>query len=184
MTALVRTTALCGAFAALYVVLYHFSSLISASQGFQGVASALFLPAFVRLLGFLLIGYWIIPALFLGGAFLSLTGSYDLAPGVTVELVMTAFTAVGGPFGVFVASRVGRLQPSLENLTALRLMGLSIGCAAGNAVFHRMAIEVVGITPGNVQQDFVIFFGDFVGTWVIIYLIKTVLTLYGYARRT
>lgn len=184
MKTLIRKSIICGAFAFLYVVLYHLSGLISAPQGFEGVASAFYLPAFVRLLGFLLIGYWIIPALFLGGAFLSFTGSYDLGPGVATELVVTAFTAVGGPFGVYVASRLGRLQPSLENLTSLRLMGLSIGCAGGNTLFHRLAMESVGIAPLHYQQDFVIFFGDFVGTWTIIYLIKTVLTLHGYMRRT
>lgn len=183
MTDFIRKVLLCGAFAILYVALYYVSGLVSAPQGFDGVASFLFLPAFVRLLGFLLIGYWIIPALALGGAFLSLTGAYDLGPGVAMELVVTSCTAVGGPFGVFVASRLGKLQPSLENLTPLRLMNLSIGCAGGNAIFHRFGMMAVNMPHYGFAQDFVIFFGDFIGTWTIIYLIKTCLTIYGYGRR-
>lgn len=179
-----RKIVLCLAFAALYIALYHVSGLITPPQGFEGVASILFLPAFVRLLGFLLIGYWIIPALFLAGVFLTLTGSYNLGPGINVELIVTSFTAVGGPLGVFIASRLGKLEPSLENLTALRLMALSIGCAAGNTLFHRLAMESVGLGPSHYSSDLVIFFGDFVGTWAIIYLIKTVLTLHGYMCRT
>lgn len=184
MTELPRKTALCGTFAVLYVGLYYVSGLISAPQGFEGVASALFLPAFVRLLGFLLIGYWIIPALYIGGVFLSLTGAYDLGPGIEREVVVTAFTAVGGPFGVFIASRLAGLKASLANLTPLRLLGLAIGCAAGNALFHRLGMEVINLAPSEYKQDVVIFFGDFVGTWVIIYLIKTILTLQGRIRRS
>jgi len=183
VTDFIRKVLLCGAFAILYVALYYVSGLVSAPQGFDGVASFLFLPAFVRLLGFLLIGYWIIPALALGGAFLSLTGAYDLGPGVGMELVVTSCTAVGGPFGVFVASRLGKLQPSLQNLTPVRLMALSIGCAGGNAIFHRFGLTVVGMPHYGFALDFVIFLGDFIGTWTIIYLIKTLLTLYGYTRQ-
>ena len=183
MKSFTTNVSLGGGFAILYIALYFASELLAAPQGFKGIASIFFLPAFVRLLGFLMIGYWIIPALFVAGAFLSFVGAYGLGPGVAMELIVTAFTAVGGPFGVFVASRLGKLQPSLSNLTPLRLMALSIGCAAGNTLFYRFAMDVVGMVPSSFEQDFVVFFGDFVGTWAIIYLIKMLLTLYGYSRR-
>lgn len=171
------------AFAALYILLYYAADLLSAVQGYNGIASIIFLPAFVRLLGFLIIGYWIIPALCVVGAFLSVTGAYDLGPGYAAELAVTTFTAVGGPFGVFVASRLGDLKPSLSNLTPQRLLALSVGCAAGNTVFYALALRMVGIEGAGLQNALVIFFGDFIGTWTIIYLIKSVLTLYGRALR-
>jgi len=170
-------------FAALYVTLYYVSALVSQPQGFEGVASYFFLPAFVRLLGFLLIGYWIIPALFVATSVLSLTGAYDLGPGVAAELVVTAFISVGGPFGVFVAGRIGGLKPSLDNLTPLRLLGLSIGCAAGNAVFYRIGLDFAGIDKVGFINDLYVFCGDFIGTWTIIYLIKSLMTFYTYSRR-
>lgn len=177
-----KQIALCACFAFFYIALYHASGLIIAPQGFEGIASAFFLPAFVRLLGFLLIGYWIIPALFVAGEVLSVTGAYDLGPGMVSELTVCACTAVGGPFGVFVASRIGGLRSSLDNLSPARLLGLSIGCAAGNAIFYRVGLEFAGIDKVGFANDLYVFCGDFIGTWAIIYLIKSFMTLYSYSR--
>lgn len=183
MTDLRKNVSFSAGFAILYVALYHVSSLVTPNQGFEGIASFFFLPAFVRLLGFLLIGYWIIPALFVAGAYLSVTGAYDLGPGILNELTVTACTAVGGPFGVFIASRIGGLRSSLVNLTPTRLLGLSIGCSAGNAIFYRIGLEIVGTHKTGLANDLYVFCGDFIGTWAIIYLIKSLMTFYSYSRR-
>jgi hypothetical protein len=168
-----------GALAVLFVVLYQISGLISGNQAIGGIVSLFFLPAFVRLLGFLLVGYWIIPTLFLTSMYLTVTGTYDLGPGYGAEVIMGAFTAVGGPLGAFLASRIGKLDPTLENLTPLRLLLLSLGCSAGNGIFHEMALRLAGF-PATPEFDAAyVLVGDLVGTWAIIYLIKTALTLYG-----
>lgn len=160
-----------------YIALYHLSDLFTAVQAIDGVASVFFLPAFIRLLGFLIAGYWIIPTLFFASAFLCVTGAYDLGPGVGPELVIAAVSSVGGPFGVFIASQMAGLKPSLSNLTPLRLLGLSVGCSAGNALFHYLGWSFIGDATFSFVRYFSIFFGDFVGTWAIIYLIKTGLTV-------
>lgn len=180
----INVLAQCFALGLTYIALYHLSDVFASVQGVEGVASVFFLPAFIRLLGFLIIGYWIIPTLFCASVFLSVTGAYDLGPGLAPEMIVAAFTAVGGPFGVFLASRIENLQPSLSNLTPLRLLGLSIGCSAGNAVFHYFAWLVIGDPTFSVVRYFTFFFGDFVGTWAIIYLIKTALTLYSRSMRS
>lgn len=171
------------ALALLYVALYHLADVMAGSQSVGGVASLFFLPAFVRLLGFLIVGLWIIPALFLAGLYLVFTGAYDLGPGNAAEIGMTAFTAVGGPLGVYIASQIGRLDPSLSNLTPLRLLGLSFGCCAGNAIFHHWALLTAGIKSSPAVTDLAVFVGDMIGTWTIIYLIKTGLTIYSKAMR-
>lgn len=168
----------------IYIALYHLSDVVASVQGVDGVASVFFLPAFIRLLGFLIVGYWIIPTLFFATAYLSVAGSYDLGPGLVPELIIAAFTSVGGPFGVFIASRFAKLKPSLSNLTPLRLLCLSVGCAAGNAVFHYFAWVVIGDHTFSAVRYFSIFFGDLVGTWAIIYLIKTALTVYSRTFRS
>lgn len=167
------------ALAVLFVVLYQLTGAISGNLAIAGLVSLFFLPAFVRLLGFLLVGLWIIPALFAAGTYLVFTGAYDLGPGYAAEMIMTAFTAVGGPLGAFVASRIGKLDPTLSNLTPLRLLVLSLGCSTGNAVFHRAALQFAGFpTPANYNLAYVLV-GDMIGTWAIIYLIKTCLTIFG-----
>lgn len=183
MKSTLNILAQCAGLWLVYIALYHLSDAFASVQGVEGVASLFFLPAFIRLLGFLIVGYWIIPTLFFSSVYLSVTGAYDLGPGLIPELIVGAFTSVGGPFGVFLASRLENLQPSLSNLTPLRLLGLSVGCAAGNAIFHYFAWVAIGDPTFSLVRYFSFFFGDFVGTWAIIYLIKTGLTVYSRSTR-
>lgn len=167
-----RTFATAGMFAVLYVILFHISHLLVDVGHFGGFASLLFLPAFVRLLGYLMVGLWIIPALFLAVCWLTFTGAYDIAPGYRVEVLASVFVAIGGPLGVAVASRLARLQSNLANLTPLRLLALSFACSAGNALFYYASLRLTSLGAEPASSIFTIFAGDMVGTWMIIYLIK------------
>lgn len=171
----------CAAFALLYVSLYEVSGWISGNQAVAGIASIFFLPAFVRLLGFLIIGYWIVPTLFVAGLCLTAAGAYNLAPGHSAELIVTAFTAAGGPLGVAVAASLGKLEVNLSNLTPLRLLALSAACAAGNAIAYQIALQLAGLQYPTFADIIAVFLGDFVGSWAIIYLIKGLLTAYGWS---
>ena len=172
-------------FALFFVALFHLSGLISGNQAFGGVASIFFLPAFVRLLGFLVIGYWIVPALFVAGLYLNYTGAFDLGPGAdAAEVIISACGAVGGPLGAFITSRMCRLEQGLSNLTPLRLLALSLGCSAGNAIFHHFGYQFVEVTSPLVVSSLYVFVGDTTGTWAIIYLIKAALTLSGRRLRS
>lgn len=155
-----------------YVILFKLNNFFVDTQHYLGVASIVFLPAFVRLLGYLLIGLWIIPVLFVAGCWLVLTGQFDLAPGHSSELIITGMTAVGGPLGIAIVARFSSLQPSLNNLTPLRLLALSFGCAAGNAILHYSSLVATGTSGGPISAPFIILAGDMIGTWIIIYLIK------------
>lgn len=167
-----RTFATAGMFAVLYVILFHVSDLILGNVHFGGFASLLFLPAFIRLLGYLMVGPWIIPGLFLASCWLVFTGAYDIAPGNDVEHLVSAATAIGGPLGVAVAARVARLETNLANLTPLRLLALSFACSAGNALFYYASLRLTSLGAGPASSIFAIFAGDMLGTWMIIYLIK------------
>jgi hypothetical protein len=167
-----RTIATAGMFGVLYVILFHISDLILDNVHFGGFASLLFLPAFIRLLGYLMVGPWIIPALFLASYLLVVTGAYDIAPGNDVEHLVSASTAIGGPLGVAVASRLARLQTNLANLTPLRLLALSFACSAGNALFYYASLRLTSLGAEPASSIFAIFAGDMLGTWMIIYVIK------------
>ena len=60
-----------------YILLYQFNASIIGTSGNAEIAALVFLPAFVRFLGFLLIGLWAIPFLWLAAA-LSLNFEIDL----------------------------------------------------------------------------------------------------------
>lgn len=171
-TELVRNAAIASMFAILYVALYHLSGLLSGNQQVGGIASLLFLPAFIRLLGFLMVGFWIVPALFAASCWIVMTGAYQIGAGYTADLLLAASTAIGGPLGVAIAARLCGLKPDLENLSPLCLLVLSFACSAGNALFHHASLRISGIVDGISPATFGIFVGDMLGTWAIIYAIK------------
>lgn len=131
-------------------------------------------PAFLRLAAFLVIVYWSIPALFVAG-FCCIDFGMDLI-GIAI---VSAFCAVGGPFAVDMAGRVTALKASLSNLTPSRLLILSLACAIGNAAFMKMGLFIVNYETSKMPDYLSIVIGDTIGTWLIIYLIKAGLTLYG-----
>lgn len=166
------------AFAALYVALYELSGKISHNEGFAGVASIFFLPAFVRLLAFLTIGFWSIPALFIAALF-----CVDLGLDMMDRTIVSAFLAVGAPIGIAISSNLIKLTPSLESLTARQLLWLSIGSALGSSVSYHLGLTVIGFDEHNWSSQWYAFVGDVTGTWAIIYLIKIILTIYGRSLR-
>lgn len=131
-------------------------------------------PAFLRLVAFLVIGYWSIPALFVAGFC-----CIDFGMNLTGIAVVSAFCAVGGPFAVAITARAISLKPSLSNLTSSRLLILSLMCAIGNALFMKLGLSLVNYETSKMPDYASIIVGDTIGTWVMIYLIKTGLTVWG-----
>lgn len=159
-------------FAALYVVLYHLSDLISGNLAFGGIASLFFLPAFVRLLAFLIIGYWSIPFLFVAAML-----CVDLGLTLEGKIVLSTFLAIGAPLGIAAASRALDLDHSLANLTSRKLLLLSAGSAFGNAIAYNTALALLGLKAQTFLSHAITFIGDVAGTWALIYLVKASLTL-------
>lgn len=166
-------------FAALYVALYQLSELITENESFSGVATIFFLPAFVRLLAFLMIGFWSIPALFIAAMF-----CVDFGLDFTDRAILSAFLALGAPIGIATTSFLIGLEPSLESLTPRQLLWLSIGSALGSSGSYNLGLVVVGIENYHLSTQWVTFVGDITGTWAVIYLIKIVLTIYGRSLRS
>jgi len=171
-------------FASAYVTLYYLSGLLSDNQFFAHAVSFLFLPAFIRLLGYLMIGLWIIPALLLAGVILTLAGAYDLGPGIATELVVALATSISGPALTHFAARLMRLAPNLETLTPGQLFTLSVACSLGNALALGLTLWL--IAPFSIERFLFtpIFLGDMLGTWLVIYTIKLLLELLIRLRRS
>ncbi len=158
----------------LYVALYYLTGLLAAENLPVAVASLLFLPAFARLLGFLVIGYWSIPALFIAGLF-----CVDLGLGLSDRVLVSAFIATGAPLAIGTTSRLLQLQPSLTNLTPIRLLWLSLASSFGNMIFYNTSLVLVGLGGFRPKVLTATFLGDALGTWAIIYVIKLSLTSWG-----
>lgn len=131
-------------------------------------------PAFLRLVAFLVIGYWSIPALFVAGFC-----CIDFGMNLTGIAIVSGFCAVGGPFAVDMTARAISLRASLSNLTPSRLFILSLACAVGNAIFMKLGLSIVNYETSKMPDYLSIVIGDTIGTWAMIYLVKTALTLFG-----
>ncbi|MEY4670910.1 MAG: hypothetical protein RLZZ415_789 [Pseudomonadota bacterium] len=164
-------------FATAYVALYHLSGFLIENQFFANAVSFLFLPAFIRLLGYLVIGLWITPALLLAGIVLILKGTYDLGAGIATELAVTLATAISGPALTHLAARLMQLKPNLETLSPSQLLALSVACSLGNALALGSTLWLM--VPHSVERFLFtpIFLGDMLGTWLVIYTIKLLLEL-------
>lgn len=158
----------------LYVSLYYLTGKLVSTAVPVALASFLFLPAFARLLGVLVIGLWSIPALFIAGLV-----CVDLGLGWGGKIVVSAFIATGAPLGIRIASALQRLEPTLSNLTPARLLSLSLAGALGNMIFYNLGMALVGVGDFNLAIDGTTFVGDALGTWAVISVIKLGLTGYG-----
>lgn len=170
--ALAHKIAMTAFFGALYIGLFWLTHKLVGIQGFDGLVSLLFLPAFVRLIAFLVIGFWSIPLLFFAGYLCILIGWYDIAPGNGVEMSATLAMAFGAPLGTWVAMQVRRVQPDLIALSPIDLLWLSIGCSLGNALLQSLALYLALATPPHLDVMAAIFWGDTMGTWVTILLVR------------
>jgi hypothetical protein len=167
----------------LYVALYYLSDLIADNQALGGIASLIYLPAFVRVLGFLLLGFWSVPALFIANLIVIATGGYDLGPGMAAEVLLSLLTALGAPIGAAVICSKSNLAPNLANLNGSRLFLLSLGAATGNAIaiwFGHFLLDTPGLHLG---LPALVIIGDALGTWAVIYALKALLTFAGMTLR-
>ena len=164
-------------FGALYVGLFGLTHALIGVQAFEGLVSLLFLPAFVRLMAFLVIDFWSIPLLFVAGYVCILFGWYDIAPGRHVETFSTLAMAIGSTLGVWVAMQVRRVRADLFALSPMDLLWLSIGCSLGNALLQSLALYLALATPPHFGVMAAIFWGDTLGTWLTILLVRAGLLL-------
>lgn len=166
-------------FSLLYVGTYRLFQSMGIYQELISFDPWLFYPpAFLRLAAFLVIGYWSIPALFVAGFC-----CIDFGMNLTGIAIVSAFCAVGGPFAVDMTARAISLRASLSNLTPARLLILSLACAIGNATFMKIGLSIVNYETSKMPDYLSIVIGDTIGTWVMIYLIKGALTVWGRSLR-
>lgn len=162
-----------------YILLYHLGDILADNEVVGGTASLVFLPAFVRLMGYLVIGWWIAPALFVAGLF-----CVDLGLEPRDTAIVAAFLAIGAPAAMSLAARSMNLAPNLAGLEARQLLGLSLASASGNALAYNLAVAIVRNDNFSPLTAAATFMGDVVGAWLIMLTIKWGLTTLSQWRAT
>ena len=160
--------------AVAFIILYYVNVAITGTEALNGIAAWLFLPAFVRLVAFLLIGYWSIPALFVSAL---VTIDFSLSP--SSHIIVCAFFAIGAPIALGITTKQIGVSPSLKNLSGTQLLVLSVASALGSAAAYHIGLTVVGSQAHSAASFATTALGDAAGTWVVIYTIKLLLTFIG-----
>lgn len=157
-----------------YVLLYQLNSILMGTEAFGGIASLIFLPAFVRLLGFLFLGLWAIVPLFFAALI-----CVDLGLNFFEQFFVSLALSCGAPLALRVICSIIKISPMLDDLNARKLILLSSASAFGSAAAYHLAL----LSIGNVSTSNLILIatviGDALGTWTIIYALKLILNLGG-----
>lgn len=134
-----------------------------------------FLPAGMRLLATLLFGTAGFIGLFISGLLLNF---FHFAFDDPARAVLGALAGSLGAYLVYLlAVRMYGLQSSLANLTPRRLMLLIVLCSMASPLLHHLVFAYQGHTDHLLRGYFVMFIGDLMGTLIVIYTIKCVLSL-------
>lgn len=163
--------------AGLYIALYEATAVLQTVLHANKVAAMIFLPAFVRLLSFLLIGFWSVPALFIAALW-----CIDLGLAPFQQMVLAMFLAIGGPAGTYLATRQLGIASDLRDLSPGKLLILSLACGLGSSFAYHLGLSAIGFPDQSWMIRIATFTGDVAGTWAIIYIIKTALTALHFPR--
>lgn len=168
-----------GLMSVLYVGLWFVVEAGSTFWEVGGLADLAFFPAFVRVIGFLLIGLWIIPSLFLAFVVLTLSGAM-IYQGLELpqQLGLGVLVASGGPLALALICRVARISTDLVDLNIRSVLVLSLACAAGNSVFYNAGLAVAGLSSPSLEMGTVIFVGDVIGCAFMLSMILGVMRIF------
>ena len=166
--------------ALLYFGFFHLNDwLFSALEVHRG-ANWVFLPAGLRLLNTLLLGG--------EGAIGLLLASFALSFGSVHNDLVTAavapFISAGAPYVIYRVALAKGLPSTLEQLTPAALSVLIVMYAAASAFLHSVWYAMRGVSQSFLSGFTAMFIGDLIGTIIIIYTIKLVVTIWDRTRQS
>jgi hypothetical protein len=154
---------------ALYMALWFVVDAGGRLWNADGLADLPFLPASVRVAGFLMIGLWIIPSLFSAFAILTIIGAMAYPElGLAEQLGLGVFVASGGPLALALTVRVTQMSTDLVDVGVRDVLALSLACAAGNAILYNAGLTILGLGVPGVNLGAVIFLGDILGSMIML----------------
>lgn len=163
-----------GASALLYYGFFNLNTLLFSSLELHQGANWVFLPAGLRLLCTLLLGG--------EGAIGLLLASYVLALSMTnfdpITTIVTPLISAGAPYLIYRLALARGLPVTLENLTAASLGVLILLYAITSSLLHSVWFAISGVSQSFLSSFTAMLIGDLIGTIIIIYMIKIVLTVW------
>ena len=160
--------------ALLWVLLFRFNLWLFSSFEVTSFISWIFLPADFRLLA-VMVCDWVGAVGLVAGALL--TNQADPTLGLTDELVLAFLSATGPLVAFWFCTRLLRLPATLSGLTARQLLVFAAIGALLNAVPHNIYFYLSGRMASPLEVIVPMFFGDLLGTMVVLYGLSLALRL-------
>lgn len=142
----------------------------------------IYLPAGVRLLCTLLFGLTGTLGLFLGSL---ITSFFYYFPDDPARALAGSLVSALAPYLAYeLAQNTMRLRPSLSNLTAHKLLVCALLYAACNALMHLLWFLIAqDMGPHPAHSTLIMFTGDLLGSLLVVYLFKHLLSIARHYRR-
>lgn len=154
------------AVAAAWSVLFALNGWLFSGFEITRYINWVFLPAGLRLLAVLELGWRGVAGLFLGGLVTSLSLG-TVSPGSA--LALAGMSSLGCLAGVRVAERISEGQVRWQSMDALQVYVFATACAASNALLHCVYFASQGIIGEFLDNLIPMFIGDLAGSFLVIY---------------
>ena len=162
------------AVALLWVLLFRLNRWAFSYIDVTIFISWIFLPAAIRMLAIMACDWVGALGLFAGAL---ITNQADPAAGLTDGLVLAFLSATGPLLAFWCCTRLLRLPPTLTGLTAWQLLVFAVVGALLNAVPHNIYFYFSGRMTSPIEGLVPMFFGDLLGTMVVLYAASLALRL-------
>jgi len=159
----------------LWVSLYTLNDWMFDHWSFSAHVSWIFLPAALRMIAVLLLGWVGAAAIFFG----SLMTCFFVAELTNVShmLIISGLSALAPTLALLLCAHFFGVNADLAGLSARKLLLLSVLAASFTAGLHNIHFSAVGYVDAIGDSILAMFVGDLVGTLVVLYAAKWLVTL-------
>lgn len=167
--------------AALYFCAFNLNQLIFSTLEFAPGVNWIFLPAGLRLLSTLLLAEEGAIGLLLASLLITqfIYPSMDIITGLGAS-----FISAGSPYLTYRLALLYGMPSGLQHLTAGRLSALIVIYAAMSSFLHQLWYVERGMSLNLMSGFGAMFIGDLVGSLIIIYVMKMLLTVFRQLHRS
>lgn len=166
--------------ALLWIGLFYLNGWVFAALEETGTANWIFLPAALRLIAVLVLGWRGVLGLWLGTLATNTTVFDNIW--VPESLGLAAVSALAPWLAVAMTRGKLELRPDLSGLDAVDLVALSVVCALWSALLHSAYLHWLGFDLAAAGSPVTMFVGNAVGTFLALYLFKLVMAVPATAR--
>lgn len=155
---------------ALYFCIFELNVWLFASLSLTQSISWIYLPAAVRLLSVLVLGWAAAVGLMLGTLLTIFSSGSDWSGSMPESLAVAFLSGIGPVIAVAIGARWFRLPSDLSGLRPFHLLKFSLLGAACNVFPHTFFFWLLGKLSNPIEGIGVMFTGDVLGTLIVLYI--------------